>query len=538
MVWYEFALVQIGVLIVVYMFCRWQNKRDARRPQKANIDCSSESAELKKMRNSSLSMPLAEITRPKKLDDIIGQQDAINALRAALCGKNPQHIIIYGPPGVGKTCAARLLLEEAKKNPVSPFSENSKFIELDATCIRFDERAIADPLLGCVHDPIYQGAGAFGVQGIPQPKPGAVTKAHCGVLFLDEIGELHPLQMNKLLKVLEDRRVYFESSYYSKTNTGIPPYIHDVFQNGLPADFRLIGATTRSPSEIPPALRSRCVEIYFSPLSDSSLVEIGKRAATITGAKPTASALSLCAAYSESGRDCVNIMQLAGSLCKANGEITSKDIEWVAKTCRYSRKYTFTMQPELPVGTALGLGVSGCLGTVLEIECNINKNNSGCGKISINGAVQEEEIEAGGKKLRRKSLIYSSAENVLFAIKNVFGIDCNCYDISYNIPGGLPVDGPSAGVALLCALMSALTNKPLKPYIAMTGEVTQNGSVRAVGGVHDKAAAAKAAGAECVIVPKDNERDAMGLGVHVIAVSNVKELVRALLIARENEKAN
>ena len=62
----------------------------------------------------------------------------------------------------------------------------------------FDERAIADPLLGSVHDPIYQGAGALGSRGVPQPKPGAVTRAHCGVLFLDEIGELHPMQMNKL----------------------------------------------------------------------------------------------------------------------------------------------------------------------------------------------------------------------------------------------------------------------------------------------------------------------------------------------------
>ena len=84
-------------------------------------------------------------------------------------------------------------------------------MEVDATCVRFDERAIADPLIGSVHDPIYQGAGQLGVQGVPQPKPGAVTKAHGGVLFLDEIGELHPVQMNKLLKVLEDRRVMLES---------------------------------------------------------------------------------------------------------------------------------------------------------------------------------------------------------------------------------------------------------------------------------------------------------------------------------------
>ena len=136
------------------------------------------------------------------------KRDGLRALKAALCSANPQHVIIYGPPGVGKTAAARVVLEEAKRNPTSPFLQDAKFTEIDATTARFDERGIADPLIGSVHDPIYQGAGAMGVAGIPQPKPGAVTKAHGGMLFIDEIGELHPIQMNKLLKVLEDRKVF------------------------------------------------------------------------------------------------------------------------------------------------------------------------------------------------------------------------------------------------------------------------------------------------------------------------------------------
>ncbi|NLA85504.1 MAG: AAA family ATPase, partial [Clostridiales bacterium] len=220
-----------------------------------------EMEKLQRMREISLSEPLSEKTRPASFEDIIGQENGIRALRAALCGPNPQHIIIYGPPGVGKTCAARLVLEEAKKSGHSPFKMNAKFIEVDATSVRFDERSIADPLIGSVHDPIYQGAGAMGAAGIPQPKPGAVTKAHGGILFLDEIGELHPIQMNKLLKILEDRKVYLESAYYNSQDKNIPRHIHDIFQNGLPADFRLVGATTRSPSEIPPAIRSRCLEI-------------------------------------------------------------------------------------------------------------------------------------------------------------------------------------------------------------------------------------------------------------------------------------
>ena len=66
--------------------------------------------------------------------------------------------------GSRKTAAARVVMEEAKKNPQSPFKYDAKFTEIDATTARFDERGIADPLIGSVHDPIYQGAGAMGLQ--------------------------------------------------------------------------------------------------------------------------------------------------------------------------------------------------------------------------------------------------------------------------------------------------------------------------------------------------------------------------------------
>ena len=102
------------------------------------------------------------------------------------------------------------MLEEAKRNKLSPFQEEAKFIEVDAITVRFDERGIADPLIGTVHDPIFflPGRRPFKDSGIPQPKPGAVTKAHGGILFIDEIGELHPIQINKLLKVLKTARFF------------------------------------------------------------------------------------------------------------------------------------------------------------------------------------------------------------------------------------------------------------------------------------------------------------------------------------------
>src|SRR3712207_9407876 len=91
--------------------------------------------------------------------------------------------------------------------------------------MRWDPREIVNPLLGSVHDPIYQGSKRdLSESGIPEPKPGLVTDAHGGVLFIDEIGELDSILQNKLLKVLEDKRVEFSSSYYDPDDDGTPKY--------------------------------------------------------------------------------------------------------------------------------------------------------------------------------------------------------------------------------------------------------------------------------------------------------------------------
>ena len=183
-------LILLQIVLMGLMIYLIISNNKSMRARKVVIDKEStkELEKLYKMRGVTLTVPLTEKSRPSSFQEVVGQDKGIKALKAALCGPNPQHVIIYGPPGVGKTAAARLVLEEAKKNSSSPFKKESKFVEIDATTIRFDERGIADPLIGSVHDPIYQGAGSLGVAGIPQPKPGAVTKAHGGVLFIDEIG--------------------------------------------------------------------------------------------------------------------------------------------------------------------------------------------------------------------------------------------------------------------------------------------------------------------------------------------------------------
>ena len=515
-----------GVVIGLYFWNLLKNQRT----QKISIDRESrkEMEQLRKMRSISLTEPLSERVRPTSFSDIIGQEDGIKALKAAICGPNPQHVIIYGPPGVGKTAAARLVLEEAKKNPKTPFSPSAVFVEMDATTARFDERGIADPLIGSVHDPIYQGAGAMGQAGIPQPKQGAVTNAHGGVLFIDEIGELHPIQMNKLLKVLEDRKVFLESAYYNEENTQIPAHIHDIFKNGLPADFRLIGATTRTPEEIPPAIRSRCMEVFFRGLEQDEIIQVAKKAAAKVKMSMSDSGLKILSSYARNGREAVNIVQIAAGLAITEGRrtIKDKDIQWIVQSSQMTPRYEQKIKDHSAVGIVNGLAVTGSnSGALLEIEVAVIPAVKK-GTLTITGIVEEESIGGQGKSIRRKSMARGSIETVLTVLRSI-GVPCHQYDIHVNFPGGIPVDGPSAGIAIATGVYSAIYKMPVSHKIAMTGEISVHGTVKPIGGVMPKIRAAKLAGVEKVLIPKANMQEIIKEfdGITIIPVEHIREVI-------------
>ncbi|UJF32030.1 ATP-dependent protease LonB [Paenibacillus hexagrammi] len=527
-------VIQVFFAVVIGLYF-WNLLRNQQTNRSAvDRESKKELEKLRKLRSISLTKPLSEKTRPSAMQDIVGQKEGLKALKAALCGPNPQHVIIYGPPGVGKTAAARVVLEEAKKNQESPFRPESKFTEIDATTARFDERGIADPLIGSVHDPIYQGAGAMGVAGIPQPKPGAVTKAHGGILFIDEIGELHPVQMNKLLKVLEDRKVFLESAYYSSEDTNIPNYIHDIFQNGLPADFRLVGATTRTPSEIPPAIRSRCLEIFFRPLLPEEIGEIAEKALQKIGFKESPNAINVITKYATNGREAVNIIQLAAgiALTDKREEITAADIEWVVNSSQIPPRPEKKIPSQPQVGFVNGLAVYGPnQGTLLEIEViAIPTSMPGIGKFNITGVVDEEEMGGGSRTIRRKSMARGSVENVLTVLRKL-GMNTEDYDLHINFPGGVPIDGPSAGISMATAIASAIHKIPVDNKLAMTGEMSIHGKVKPVGGVVAKVEAAFQAGATRVLIPKENWQELFAdlPGVEVTAVDSIEEVLRSAL---------
>lgn len=436
--------------------------------------------------------------RPRNLSEVVGQERAIKAMLAKLATPYPQHLLLYGPPGVGKTTVARLVLDAAKQSANSPFGEEAPFVETDGTTLRWDSRDITNPLIGSVHDPIYQGAQRdLAEMGVPEPKPGLVTQAHGGVLFIDEIGEMDPLLLNKLLKVLEDKRVHFESSYYNEDDPRVLEYIRKLFRDGAPADFILIGATTRSPEEINPAIRSRCAEVFFEPLVPQQVQEIVGNAARSLDVEMEDGLAECIAQYTDEGRKAVNLLADAyGLAAYQSGErrpyVQLQHLQRVSQAARLVPQHRKQASDETRVGHIYGLGVCGYSGSVLEVEAvAFPARDAGKGKVRFNDT-------AG-------SMAKDSVFNALAAVRRLTGKAPEDYDLHVNIVGGAQIDGPSAGVAITLAIASAIEERPLRQDVAVTGEVSLGGMVKAVGGIFEKAHGARKAGMRQMLLPKENE---------------------------------
>ncbi|MBP3721982.1 MAG: AAA family ATPase, partial [Selenomonadaceae bacterium] len=528
--------------------------------------------ELEALEKVHLTESVMELLRPKNLGEIVGQERAVKSLMAKLSSPYPQHLILYGPPGVGKTTAARLVLEVAKQKEQSPFSTDAPFVETDGTTLRWDPRDMTNPLLGSVHDPIYQGAQkSLADLGVPEPKPGLVTDAHGGILFIDEIGEMDEMLQNKLLKVLEDKRAFFESAYYDPADERVPPYIKKLFEEGAPADFVLIGATTRDSRHINPALRSRCAEIYFEPLTPKHIVEIVKNGAKKLNVTLEDGIAETIAEYTIEGRKALNILADAYSIAierdynnknisednennkplyknvveeetKDNNnniaesfeaaldklsetddknkkvapekdddkkilQVTKQDIYEVAQVARLSPYVTKKGEDVYRAGHIFGLGVAGFLGSAIEIEAvAFPAHEKGKGAVRFN--------ETAG------SMAKDSVFNAASVMRRLTGKDLADYDLHINVIGGGNIDGPSAGTAILAAIVSAVTGKKIRQNVAVTGEISLAGRVRPVGGVFEKAYGAKQAGMKIMVIPKENEKDIpkehLGLDIHPV----------------------
>ncbi|MHB8461329.1 MAG: Lon family ATP-dependent protease [Vulcanimicrobiaceae bacterium] len=487
-------------------------------------------AEIESLSNRSLAATALAKLRPAHLREVIGQENAIRALVAKLASPYPQHVILYGPPGVGKTSVARLVLDAVKARAHSAFAKEAPFVEASGTTLRWDPRETVNPLLGSVHDPIYQGGRReLSESGIPEPKLGLVSKAHGGVLFIDEIGELDPMMQTRLLKVLEDKRVSFESSYYDESLPNVPAYVRKLFAEGAPADFVLIGATTRDPDEIDPAIRSRCAEVYFAPLTQEQIVAVVQGAIRRLGTRAARGVAQLIATYTNEGRKAAQIVADAyGQSLMRSGKhetpsITEEDVQAVVQASRLVQQTLVRARKAREIGKAFGLGVLHHVGSIVEVEAI-----AFAGSLAGKGTVRFNET-AG-------SMARDSVFNAMAVVRAVAGIDPADFDIHANVVGGGNIDGPSAGLALFLAMYSALTKTPLPQDVAVTGEISINGKVRAVGGIAEKLYAARQAGMRMLIIPKENVREinARGLGIEIVAVTDVSQVFRALRIHRKS----
>lgn len=484
--------------------------------------------ELERLELINLARSAHEIMRPKSLSEIVGQERAVAALLAKVASPYPQHVILYGPPGTGKTTAARLVLEEAKSLKYTPFAAGAPFVEVDGTTLRWDPREVTNPLLGSVHDPIYQGARRdLAEGGIPEPKTGLATEAHGGILFIDEVGELDPILLAKLLKVLEDKRVRFDSSYYDPEDPAVPKYIRKLFAEGAPADFVLIGATTRDPSEISPAIRSRSAEVFFEPLTPSHITTIVRNAADRLGVKLEDGFCEMVAQYTVEGRKAVGLLADAYGITLRQPEepavgsavvLRVSDLQEVVKNARLAPIAPPRSDAEVLVGKTFGLGVLGYMGSVLEIEAvAFPARRPGRGSLRFN--------ETAG------SMAKDSVFNAAAVLRRVAGENVADYDLHVNVVGGGRIDGPSAGAAILVAIISAIKGIPVRQDIAVTGEVSIQGKVKAVGGIVEKIHGARQAGMRMILLPKENLTETPSLdGVESAFVDTIEEVLEHMLV--------
>jgi len=184
-------------------------------------------------------------------------------------------------------------------------------------------------------------------------------------------------------------------------------------------------------------------------------------------------------------------------------------------------------------GVVVGLAWTPSGGDILFVEANVMKGKGGFTMTGQIGQVMQESMQAALTWVRSNALQLGISEN-FFAE----------HDIHIHVPAGaIPKDGPSAGITMATALVSLLTNRPVRPLTAMTGEITLSGNVLPIGGVKEKVLAAKRTGVRDVILPAENktnvEEDLTAEqleNIHIHYVKTINEVLELALPATPSEE--
>ncbi len=447
----------------------------------------------------------------KKVKERIIEYLAVRALTKSMKGPI---LCFVGPPGVGKTSIGKSIARATDR----------KFVRMSLGGVR-DEAEIRG------HRRTYIGS-------IPGRIISNIKQAGTNnpVFLLDEIekmsNDFRGDPASAMLEVLDPEQNHTFTDHYLE----------------VPFDLSQVMfiATANSVDTIPPALFDRMEIIQISGYTDDEKLNIAKKylipkqliSHGMEDKKIIISdkvILDIIHSYTrEAGvrnleRQFANICRKAAreivSNKKTKIEVTLKNLEQYLGVKKYLPDDTNT---EDQVGVATGLAWTSVGGVTLNIEVNVMQ---GSGKLQLTGQlgdVMKESASAGLSYIRANATALGIPED------NKFYED---KDIHIHIPeGATPKDGPSAGISMATAMLSALTNIPVNAKVAMTGEITLRGKVLPIGGLKSKTLAAYRAGIKKVLIPKENQKDLNEIPdkvkstLEIICVSTLEEVLEHALV--------
>lgn len=422
----------------------------------------------------------------------------------------PTILCFVGPPGVGKTSIGQSIAK----------SLNRHFIKISLGGVR-DESEIRG------HRRTYVGSmpGRIikGLQNVQSNNP---------VFMLDEIDKLgqdfHGDPSSALLEVLDPEQNFsFEDHYLD-----MPYDLSEV----------LFIATANTVDTVPPALLDRLEVIQYSGYTLNEKFEIAKRYLLPKTTKTNAlkkgqiklSDQLLKRIISRYTRE-AGVRDLERQLNKIMRKSAREILEKNKKTISINNKKLVDFlgpvifdetiaEKKDQVGLAAGLAWTSVGGDILFVEVALSP---GKGRIRLTGKLGEVMKESAQAAL---TYVRSHHQELKIDIEKI-----NNSDIHIHVPeGAVPKDGPSAGVTITTAIVSAFKNKAVRRDVAMTGEVTLRGRVLRIGGLKEKAIAAHRAGSKIVIIPQENERDLIKIPKEVkkdLQFQSVKDVKEVLKIA-------